>query len=389
VGAAFSRDCWTARTPRPHPPLRPTGLSSTVLRLSSIFLILLLSACTQPPAAWPPNPPTVTGPPAIATPAAGSWYELYFTTPEQTANVRNPTGGIPDAIIASLAEARQSLDVAVYEFNWQPLADALLAAHARGLTVRLVTDTDSMSQDTIRQLKAAGVPVVEDARDAIMHDKFVILDGAAVWTGSMNFTHSDAYRNNNNVLYLRSTRLAQNYTREFEEMFKGYDFGAASAANTPNPVITLDGTRLENYFAPEDEVAGQILPVLRAAERSIFFMAFAFTRQDFADALLERAADGVNVRGVFETRQIAAGANQAWDLLTIGGLAANVRQDGNPYNLHHKVFIVDEAIVITGSYNFSRNADERNDENVLIIHSPAIAAAYLAEWEKVWDLAGQ
>ena len=172
-------------------------------------------------------------------------------------------------------------------------------------------------------------------------------------------------------------------------MFVGYDFGPASSANTPNPVLTIDGTRLENYFAPEDEVAGKILPVLQSAQRSILFMAFAFTRPDFADALLARAADGVNVRGVFETRQIAAGSDQAWNLLTVGGLAANVRQDGNPYNLHHKVFIIDELIVITGSFNFSRNADERNDENVLIIYNPAIAAAYLAEWERVWDQAGQ
>ena len=46
------------------------------------------------------------------------------------------------------------------------------------------------------------------------------------------------------------------------------------------------------------------------------------------------------------------------------------------------------GIVITGSYNFSRNAEENNDENVLIIHDTAIAAAYLAEWERVWDEAG-
>ena len=358
-------------------------------RISLLFLTSLLTGCTEPPAAWPSNPPTVTSAPAFATAGAGGgWYDLYFTTPEQTAGVRNPTGGIPDRIIATLDEARQSLDVAVYEFNWEPLAEALIAARARGVTVRLVTDTDSMAEEVVQQLQAAGIPVVEDARDPIMHDKFIVIDGASVWTGSMNFTHSDAYRNDNNVIHIRSTRLAQNYTREFEEMFAGYDFGAASSANTPNPVITLDGTRIENYFAPEDEVAGKILPVLQSAERSIFFMAFAFTRQDFANALLERAADGVNVRGVFETRQIAAGANQAWELLRVGGLAANVRQDGNQYNLHHKVFIIDEAIVVTGSYNFSGNADERNDENVLILHNRDIAAAYLAEWERVWEQAG-
>ena len=327
-------------------------------------------------------------PPATEPVAVGGWYELYFTTPNETAALSDPSGGLPDRIIETLNAAQQTIDVAVYEFDWQPLADALLAAGERGVTVRLVTDTDSMTEAPVLALAAAGIPVVEDDRAAIMHDKFVVLDGAAVWTGSMNFTRNDAYRNNNNLIHIRSTRLAQNYTAEFEEMFTGQAFGPTSPSDTPNPLVTIDGTRIENYFAPEDEVAGKILPVLQQARSSIFFMAFSFTRQDFSNALLERAADGVNVRGVFETRQIAAGANQAWELLTVGGLAANVRQDGNPYNLHHKVFIVDQAIVVTGSFNFSGNADERNDENVVIIHNPEIAAAYLAEWERVWEQAG-
>jgi phosphatidylserine/phosphatidylglycerophosphate/cardiolipin synthase-like enzyme len=117
-------------------------------------------------------------------------------------------------------------------------------------------------------------------------------------------------------------------------------------------------------------------------------MAFAFTRVDFADALLERAAAGVDVRGVFETRQIAAGGDQAWIRLTEGGLAEQVRQDGNPYNLHSKVIVVDESIAILGSYNFSRNAEESNDENVLIIFNADIARALVAEWQRVWAQAG-
>ena len=89
------------------------------------------------------------------------------------------------------------------------------------------------------------------------------------------------------------------------------------------------------------------------------------------------------------TRQIAAGGDQAWLLLTQGGLQSQVRQDGNPYNLHSKVFIIDRAVVVMGSYNFSKNAEDSNDENVLILHNPDIAEAYYAEWERVWADAGQ
>lgn len=332
-----------------------------------------------------PRPPT----PAAETSTNGSWYQLYFTTPDVTAQQASPTGGIPDKVIATLAKAKHTIDLAMYEFDLTALSDALLDAAARGVTVRVVTDTDSHDEDGIAALRAEDIPIVEDDRGAIMHDKFVVIDGAAVWTGSMNFTRNDAYRNNNSFMYIQSSRLAQNYTREFDEMFEREEFGPTSTADTPNPVVTLDGTRVENYFSPDDGVAAHIEAELQAAQDSIYFMAFSFTRADFAQTLLDQAKAGLTVQGVFETRQIAAGGDQAWLMLTKGGLKNQVRQDGNPYNLHSKVFIIDQSIVVMGSYNFSNNAEDSNDENVLIIHNADIAAAYFAEWQRVWATAGQ
>jgi len=326
-----------------------------------------------------PRPPT-----PIAENVGGSWYQLYFTQPGLTADLDDPSGGIPDKVIATISTAQATIDLALYEFDLQPLADALLAAAERGVTIRLVTDTDAAKDDGVVALRAADIPVVEDERSAIMHDKFVVIDGAAVWTGSMNFTRNDAYRNNNSLIYIQSSRLAQNYTREFEEMFERQEFGPTSTADTPNPVVTLDGTRVENYFSPDDGVAAHIEDQLAAATQSIYFMAFSFTRSDFAQTLLDQAEAGLTVQGVFETRQIAAGGDQAWLMLTQGELAGEVRKDGNPYNLHSKVFIIDKQVVVVGSYNFSNNAEDSNDENVLIIHNADIAAAYFAEWERVW-----
>jgi len=278
--------------------------------------------------------------------------------------------------------AQKTIDVAIYDFDLPVLSEALIAAAQRGVRVRVVTDTDAMEEVTIQSLIAAGILVVDDQRSAIMHDKFVVMDGVTVWTGSMNFTRNDAYRNNNNFVEITSTRLAQNYTTEFEEMFTQREFGPGADVPTPNAAFTINETVIENYFSPDDGVAAHILDVLSSARSSIFFMAFSFTRTDFADALVQKAQEGVTVQGVFETRQIAAGGDAAWNALTAAGL--DVRQDGNPYVLHSKVFIIDQQIVVMGSYNFSRNAEENNDENVLILHSPEIAAAYYAEWQKVW-----
>jgi phosphatidylserine/phosphatidylglycerophosphate/cardiolipin synthase-like enzyme len=101
--------------------------------------------------------------------------------------------------------------------------------------------------------------------------------------------------------------------------------------------------------------------------------------------LLEQAAEGIEVKGIFEESQYRSNTGGEFDRLSAAGL--DVHLDGNDRNMHHKVFIIDGKIVIVGSYNFSRSAEERNDENTLIIRSPEIAAQYLAEFDRVYQQA--
>ncbi len=366
--------------------------SSSVGTIAVVLILLgILYSCQQasgvdfglssaPTATLPPLPTAITDNSQSAT-----WYNLYFTTPELTAGIDAPSGGIPAQVAAALDAAQQTIDLATYQFDLSMISDALIRAAQRGVRVRVVTDTDSLLEKPVTDLIGAGVQVVDDQRDPIMHDKFVVIDSALVWTGSMNFTFNDAYRNNNNFIEIISPRLAENYTTEFEEMFLNHEFGPTSTTNTPHPTVTINDTLVETYFSPDDGVAAHIVSLLNAAQSSIYFMAFSFTRSDFTDALIARAQAGVTVQGVLETRQIASGSDQAWNALTAAGLP--VRQDGNPNTMHNKVFIIDGQVVVTGSYNFSKAAETANDENVLILHNPDIAAAYYADWQKVWDAA--
>jgi phosphatidylserine/phosphatidylglycerophosphate/cardiolipin synthase-like enzyme len=328
------------------------------------------------PTAQPTLPPSDVG---------GNWYRLYFTRPTGSGDESTYHGGMDEVLAASLAGARQSIDIAAYEFNLMPVADALVAAHERGVAVRLVTDSDSTADAGVRRLAGAGIPLSEDRRDPLMHNKFIVIDGAQVWTGSMNFTITDAYRNDNNVVWLVSPPLAANYAAEFQEMFDG-QFGPSSPDETPNPRITLDGTTIENYFSSEGEVDSRLIELVGGATRSIDFMAFSFTSEPIYTALLERARAGVPVRGVFEAQQAQGCCPQAYEALRDAGL--DVRLDGNIYRQHHKVIILDRQIVITGSYNFSAAAERSNDENSLVLHNAAIAAEYQAEFDRVWGLAG-
>jgi phosphatidylserine/phosphatidylglycerophosphate/cardiolipin synthase-like enzyme len=215
-----------------------------------------------------------------------------------------------------------------------------------------------------------------------------------VWTGSWNLTGSGTYRNNNNAVRIVSDLLAENYTAEFEEMFEDREFGPASPANTPHSQVIINGggkdggIRVESFFAPEDEVAQKVLTLVSGAKESIRFMAFSFTDDLLGDAMMDQHEAGLAIQGVFEER----GADLEYS--EFGRMyraqpRMDVRLDGNTYMMHHKVIILDGETVVLGSFNFSRNADEMNDENILFIHDREIASLFRAEFKRIYREASE
>ncbi len=367
-------------------PRRNHSSQTALVRLLLLALFVGAYLIYQLLASGEAPQPVVYTPPAGATQLADSlpdWYSLYFTRPEPAA--RSFRDG-PDAhLAAAIEQAVLSVDLAAMEFNLFSLRDALTSAHRRGVAVRVVTDSDYLDEAEIQDLIDAGIPVLGDRRESLMHNKFVVIDRQEVWTGSMNMTVNGAYRNNNNLVRIRSSRLAQNYAVEFEEMAGEDLFGSGSPANTPHPRLEEGGIALENYFSPDDGVQARLLELINQAQTSIHFLAFSFTSDELAAAIIARSQDGVAVRGVMEATQVRSNVGTEFENFQAAGL--DVRLDGNPNNMHHKVIIIDNHTVITGSYNFSYNAENRNDENVLVIHSPEIAAGFLDEFERIFAAA--
>lgn len=321
--------------------------------------------------------------PETDVPVTG-WFEVYFTDPGDTGVCCYRRGPDQDLAIA-INDAKLSVDVAVMDLDLWSLRDALITAHRRGVAVRMVVESDYLEGDEIQEIRAAGIPVLGDRREGLMHNKFVVIDRVQVWTGSMNFTLNDAYRNHNNLLQVRSKPLAQDYTAEFEEMFVDDRFGPGSPANTPYPLVVVDEGQIEVYFSPDEGVARRLGELIHAARKSVCFMAYSFTSDKLAEALIARHEAGVRVEGVMENSQAMNNLSSDYERFLASGM--DVRLDGNSNNMHHKVIIIDEEIVVTGSYNFSRNAEEKNDENTLVIHSPKVAAAYRVEFERIMSQA--
>ena len=316
------------------------------------------------------------------------WWEVYFTDPLNLNDPENPAGSVVEELIDLIDAADQSIHVAAFEFNLTPVAEALIAAHERDVEVRWVADDEhGIEVDEFEEghgqfamLQDAGIEVRDDGRGALMHNKFWIFDDEIVWTGSTNTTENGVFRNNNNVIVVWSAELAAIYEREFEEMWAG-EFGPTSTSTLEDQSLTIKSTDVQALFAAEDEVATHLVSLIEEASASIRFMAFSFTHDEMGAAVLERARAGAEVMGIFETR----GSETEYSELPVMFCAGlEVRQDGNPRTFHHKVLVIDERTVITGSFNFSENADSSNDENVLVIRNGHVAARYLKEFDRRW-----
>jgi phosphatidylserine/phosphatidylglycerophosphate/cardiolipin synthase-like enzyme len=220
-----------------------------------------------------------------------------------------------------------------------------------------------------------------------MHNKFMVFDNQAVWMGSMNFTENCAYRNNNHGVYIDDISLAANYAIKFNWMFDQRKFGGlpTKTSRIPFPAIQLsDGTTVENYFSTHDRCAERVQAAVAQARSSIHFLAFSFTHKGIGSEMLRRAQAGVEVAGVFEKSQ-SSNSYSEFGRFQAAGLP--VVQDANPRNMHHKAIVIDRTTVICGSFNFSDSADKTNDENILIIHNPAVAAAFEDEFRRVYGAA--
>lgn len=212
------------------------------------------------------------------------------------------------------------------------------------------------------------LPVKYNYKKSLMHNKFCIFDKKIVITGSYNPTQKKYY---DNILLINSPVIANNYLKEFQELY--YD---QSVKRTPQPLIYFNSTIIENYFCPEDNCKQHIINVLEKANNSIYFMVSSFTDKEIAQILNEKSKK-IIVKGLMDDLQ----AQNKWSVYdAIKNFTKLIS------SLHNKVLIIDNNVVITGSYNPTKNADEKNDENILIIHDPEIAKTYLREYNRIYSL---
>jgi len=318
---------------------------------------------------------------------------------------------VAHAIADWLGEARESLELAQYDFHLAPdtaeaVSGAIREASARGVAVRIIYNVDHRypiavpppPEPDVQLIASLGVPAkaVGGVPD-LMHHKFVVRDRQTVWTGSTNWTDDSWARQENVILAVESPELAESFVEDFDQLWTK-DL-VEETGFVPPRRIHVDGLLVRPWFTPGfgEDLSARIARVIGRAKQRVRICSPVITAAPVLATLAQVVSEGkVDVAGCLDAPQIqgvvhewGVNGNVAWKLPLLQRVLAGefTGKPSTPYGsgtvhdfMHAKVVVADE-VVFAGSFNLSRSG-EQNAENVLEIPDPALAerlAAFVDE----------
>jgi phosphatidylserine/phosphatidylglycerophosphate/cardiolipin synthase-like enzyme len=317
---------------------------------------------------------------------------------------------IARAIADWLGEARESLELAQYDFHLAPDTSAVVGgairdAAARGVAVRIVYNVDHRNpipvppppEPDVALIKSLGVPEkpVAGVPD-LMHHKFVVRDRAAVWTGSMNWTDDSWSRQENVVVTVESSELAELFVRDFEQIWQK-DL-VEETGFVPPARVRVDEMLVRPWFTPGygEDLSHRIAKAIGRAQH-IRICSPVITAAPVLATLAELVSEGKrDIAGCVDAPQVDGviyqwrqNGNVAWKLPLLrrvmagefSGKSSTPYGEGTVHDFMHAKVTVADNVVFVGSFNLSRSG-EQNAENVLEIHDGALAeqlSAYVDE----------
>lgn len=291
-----------------------------------------------------------------------------------------------------------------------------------------ITATEINQRDALVIIKNAQIPWIDDTADGsagsgLMHHKFIIVDNRFLMITSANFTLSDtsgdfsnlsSLGNANNLLKIDSLELANLFTQEFNIMWgdgpggkPDSKFGLNKPRRKPEKVTLIDNQITVN-FSPISRTQpwinssnGLIGQTLEKASKTIDLALFVFSAQRLANILENRHNQNVEIRALIEPQFAYRSYSEGLDMMGFSlsqkcKYEVDNRPWQNPINtvgvpmlatgdlLHHKFAVIDQKIVITGSHNWSEAANHGNDETLLVIENPTVAAHFQREFNRLY-----
>lgn len=359
------------------------------------------------------------GPPT-PVPAPPVWDTLptprtiEFNGEKFPSSLVRPQDPVADILIKAIDSSKKTIDLALYEFNLEPLMEAIRRAKARGVKVRAVIDyqhvfpkgtrsdgEDARRSANIEALIAEGyeVKVLRGVRaQGIMHQKLAIFDGKMINFGSYNWAKSAEQSHFESMMFEDEKPRVDFYKKMYEWL---WDYAVAVDEAEEHPwskerpahgpidedmAIEHNGERFPRQaFSPEGMIEETILRAIRAADKTIDIAMFSFYSARIAEELLIAKNRGVAVRLVFDKMQSKLMKLDNW--FAYYGFDVKMIAGPNPFGNvfweknHNKFMIVDNKLMEIGSYNYTKNAEINSYENANFYYDTPDVAFYAAYFE--------
>lgn len=300
------------------------------------------------------------------------------------------TLGAPDnleeVIVDFIDGAVNRLEIAVQELEHEAIAKAIIRARKRKVTVKIVLEQDYLRSKGIKKdpwtpgggnesnreiqnaLLRSNIDLKMDYNAGIFHQKFIIRDRSAVLTGSTNFTDTGTNNNLNHIVVVHDKLIAKIYSNEFKEIQRGH-FGKYNEGHDSHPLDTVvSNVPIRVLFAPDHNPEMEIMKQMLKAQSRIDFAIFTFAKSSgIDDTMIKLLEFGIPIRGALDGLQ----GRQKWaatdNLIDKGAKLSAVNKGNGLGKLHHKLMVLDDQVVIAGSFNYTGPANMINDENIIIL----------------------
>ena len=270
---------------------------------------------------------------------------------------------IKDQTLAFINAARYSLDICVYSITDRDILDALINQAMSGVHIQICTDN-------AYPLTLTNIKIVYD-NQGLMHNKYMIADSHTVWFGSTNLTPTSLEDHENNIIITNDKELIKSFQQNFDQCLSGLFKGSRKGVGSEHL-----------RFSPEEDCFDFILNELSKVKKSVYIAMFAFSDNRIAHYLKVLTSKRVRVSIL---------ADKDWNLSSIYSDTdemsryTSVRLDVSQALLHEKFIIIDEKVLLTGSYNYTASAQTRNDEFVFKTRNSTIVNRFTDHFLSLWE----
>jgi len=302
-----------------------------------------------------------------------------------------------DRLISEIKNAKKEILIAVYSVDSTEIVDELYKAADRGIKINIVFDFKKHTPHAkLFNKQHSNISIIEvgkpdDNQSSFMHNKFAIFDNKLLFTGSWNWTILQETIDPTYVFITRDADLIKSYTEEFARLYNDKYSRKKFLINEYNPFYTqksFSDSTIEIWFSPGIEtnsIQKRTIDLINSSKKSIKILIWQMTDQAIAQAILEKAEEGIEIKIITDDEYIESDESgfvflnekinekELDNIIVISDekrneeVAKKYPQFSNLNSfLHHHMLIIDDEIAMIGTNNWSDKGAFDNDENIII-----------------------